>query len=1134
MLDKKSVEYFLSELFDIYNLNGAAPREKILAFRPVFKEFLRRLTKDEKQYFSSQFSRTVYILDKYKVPEELARNIKKLRYFSVKLIRNKKQKCSEANFNYSFRVFFNAVSFFSYENEMLQSETAANIKSILEKLQFEDIEEFKTYKKRNKIDKISLVVKDRNNQVNTEKAGRKYSEILCENEELGIVKIRLGGIWKDSWKLMYKGANINLFDAESVFASDKSVEYITTGLHSILVLEPDYLIDVTDIAECFQSSGENINLYFLKKFLKSSISLPMAIGNIVNTCFDELINSGNPDFEDVYQTALALKPLQLFALTKKDPEQVRLMKIRAEHHFNNLKYVLPDISEGKHSVEPTFLSPDYGLQGRLDLMTEYEDDPNKKDIVELKSGKPPSTSLYMDTAEGAKVTVGIWPNNFAQITCYNMLLDSAFDNRTGSSQILYSGAIAGSSNNDYPLRNAPNIISKKQEVLNARNKIVAHERALGLGYFHIFNQIQPDRFGERPPFIESELNDFALKYNQATDIERDYLHAMTGLIQREILAGKIGSAEANRGNGFSSLWKDSLEDKEKALCVLSGLELDEENSDFNNFHLVFRSRNESIMLSSLRKGDMAILYPVFAEGDYNPLKQQIVKCSIKEIRGHEVKISVRNKLLRGEYLNNADYWVLEPDYLETTNKKLFASVFSIFKASTHKRNILLGLNEPEFEEIPEINIPELSTNQNCLLAKAVSAKDYFLLQGPPGTGKTSYMLRHISDYIFNHSDGNILIMAYTNRAVDEICSALKRIEGSFDFLRLGNKESSEHPDKLISQMVCDMPLRDVYIKVRECRVFVSTVSSVIANPEIMDIKHFQTVIIDEASQILEPHLIGILSAVERFIMIGDEKQLPSIVIQNSAHLEVNESSPGYESLKQINLLNLSSSLFERLLRSCVNNEWNNSYGLLNRQARMHRDIQEFPNKMFYNGSLEIFEAADWQVEESNLFNKESDNPYERLMAGSRLVFINSEIEKNSKLHKKEAEAVVEIVKLIKEKYADDFNEETVGVISPFRAQCAEIRLKLPEELRNMVRVDTVERFQGSERDIIIMSFAINHSYHMENLQSLVEINGTMIDRKLNVALTRARMHLVILGNAVLLSQSDIYKKLIEHIGGLVV
>jgi DNA replication ATP-dependent helicase Dna2 len=109
------------------------------------------------------------------------------------------------------------------------------------------------------------------------------------------------------------------------------------------------------------------------------------------------------------------------------------------------------------------------------------------------------------------------------------------------------------------------------------------------------------------------------------------------------------------------------------------------------------------------------------------------------------------------------------------------------------------------------------------------------------------------------------------------------------------------------------------------------------------------------------------------------------------------------------------------------------------------------------------------------------------------------------------------------------HDYSIGIISPFRAQGSLIRNMLQDVIKKDINVDTVERYQGSERDVIIISTGLNYPLMLKSIESVVNINGKIIDRKLNVAITRAKQQLIITGNATVLEQSESYRKLIEKI-----
>ena len=725
--------------------------------------------------------------------------------------------------------------------------------------------------------------------------------------------------------------------------------------------------------------------------------------------------------------------------------------------------------------------------------------------------------LHLFAMDGKYISSFVWANHLAQTTCYNLLLDSTFNHRFGTSSILYSSLEID------PLRNAENIHQKKQEVLLLRNKIISIENAFKQRNYSILDKFNTDDFGSRPAYNVNDIKEFAEKYSDADDLTKEYFRSFLTFILNEMSSAKVGGNSENN-SGFSSLWLESADEKQDNFSLLRNLVMRVDISDLENMYIVLESNEEELKLSSFRKGDMVILYPEDELGTMNVWNNQILKATIKEITESTIKISLRNKLFDKRILTGEKTWMIETDYIDSTNKKLYNSIYEFLRADKRRRRLILGLEKPEFEDFLEAELSGLNDNQNEIVNRAVCAKDYFLIQGPPGTGKTSYVLKAIVENIYKTTEENILVLAYTNRAVDEICSAIKTIEGDFQFLRTGSKESSEHSDILISSLSETISTRELFIKVRDTKVFVSTVSSVLSNPEIMALKDFQTAVVDEASQILEPQIVGILSNVNRFILIGDEKQLPAVVTQDVIRLNIDN-----EILHDIGLKNLGISLFERLLLSNKKKGWIESFGMLKQQARMHEKIQEFPNQYFYDGQLEVFQENEWQRTNRSIFSEFTNDKIFDILSGSRIAFVESEKESGRKVNFYEAKIAVDLSGKIREIYGDAFNETTLGIICPFRAQCAEIYRQMDKDLRKLVMVDTVERFQGSERDIIIISFAVNNEYQLRTMQSLTDFGDILVDRKLNVAMTRAKNYLIFLGNSEVLSHSPIYSKLIEFV-----
>ena len=203
--------------------------------------------------------------------------------------------------------------------------------------------------------------------------------------------------------------------------------------------------------------------------------------------------------------------------------------------------------------------------------------------------------------------------------------------------------------------------------------------------------------------------------------------------------------------------------------------------------------------------------------------------------------------------------------------------------------------------------------------------------------------------------------------------------------------------------------------------------------------------------------------------------------------------------------------------------------MLSYQGRMHQDIARFPNDKFYDGKLKFPQA--WQTQNLHRFSQNLSSSLAQLLSKSRLLFIASEIKKSRKQNEDEANIVADLIDTIYEVYGEDFHDNEgksiVGVITPYRAQVAKIKETLSPNLREGVVVDTVERFQGGQNEIIIISFAVNYSFQIPNLEALTA--DEKVDRKLNVAMTRARQHLFLTGCPDILNYGRYFKDLVSYI-----
>ena len=469
------------------------------------------------------------------------------------------------------------------------------------------------------------------------------------------------------------------------------------------------------------------------------------------------------------------------------------------------------------------------------------------------------------------------------------------------------------------------------------------------------------------------------------------------------------------------------------------------------------------------------------------------------------------------------------------------SLHEFITADESRRSVLLAQRSPQCDTTKALS-RSYDPLLDPLLLRAKQASDYFLLVGPPGTGKTSRALRFIVEEELADEKGQVLLMSYTNRAVDEICSML--CDAGIGFMRIGNEYSCDprfRPYLLSHAVDSTLRLGDITQKVKATRVVVGTTATLMARPFIFALKRFTLAVVDEAGQITEPNIIGLLAAhnharpqrqvVGRFILIGDYKQLPAVVQQSEQESAVTDPL-----LRDIGITNCRDSLFERLIRNERAHGRTQFIGILRRQGRMHPDIADFANRMFYfNAQLQPVPCKH-QTEGPLGYGAPSADHTDDVLKSRRMVFIASgpchTAGMSDKVNTHEAHIVADMLRRIKRFYGERFcAATTVGVIVPYRNQIAMIRKEMARmhlEGLDDVSIDTVERFQGSQRDVIIYSFTVHSQWQMEFLTAnCFDEDGRTIDRKLNVAITRARRQMIMTGNPQVLGNDPIFMQLMD-------
>ena len=428
---------------------------------------------------------------------------------------------------------------------------------------------------------------------------------------------------------------------------------------------------------------------------------------------------------------------------------------------------------------------------------------------------------------------------------------------------------------------------------------------------------------------------------------------------------------------------------------------------------------------------------------------------------------------------------------------------------------------------------ELNKSQREAVFKSLNSKHFFLIHGPFGTGKTKTLIEIIRQEALIKE--KILITADSNAAVDNIAERL--IDTDLNILRIGNSrkisdrikehslsvQTKKHPcyskieenNNIISELYKKLDKTNIetqevkYIrsKIRETheendKIYSKIQKDIIDNHKIilttntsaaLDMLshcHFDVAIIDEASQTTIPSVLIPIAKADKFILAGDPKQLPPTVTSNNNELKI--------------------TLFEILQKNFPEQQ-----KFLNVQNRMNEKLMEFPNREFYNNKLECGEKA------KNYFLQPEQDVYHNK---SPIFFIDtskdnhnseSQYKNSTSIHNKlESKIASEIA--IKYKQSG-IPESEIGIITPYVDQVNLIKTIIRKQ--TSINVDTVDGFQGNERDVIIISLV--RSTNSKNISFIAD------PKRLNVTLTRARKKLIIIGNTKTLKQENIFKKLIE-------
>lgn len=512
--------------------------------------------------------------------------------------------------------------------------------------------------------------------------------------------------------------------------------------------------------------------------------------------------------------------------------------------------------------------------------------------------------------------------------------------------------------------------------------------------------------------------------------------------------------------------------------------------------------------------------------------------TISYVEGNRMVVTVPSADCIAE-LSTAERLGLQLYFDETSYRTMTRALDDVINGKGKRMQELLkvfgGLQAARQLTIKPMSFPWLNPTQEKAVNEVLRAKDVAVVHGPPGTGKTTTLVEAIYETL--HRETQVLVCAQSNMAVDWISEKL--VDHGVPVLRIGNptrvndkmlsftyeRKFEAHPDypelwavrrdirQVHQQKASNKHQRLARLRDRaqelemrinadlfnEARVVACTLVG--AANKLMVGQKFSTLFIDEAAQALEPACWIAIRRAGRVILAGDHQQLPPTI-------------KCYEAMRE----GLGRTLMERIVEAqpeCVT--------LLGVQYRMNDAIMKFSSDWFYEGKLQ----SDPSVRHRSVLDYETP-----------IVWIDSEEpeqyvgENHGRINKAEADLLLlHLQGYINKVGINRFLEERidVGIISPYRVQTHYLRQQIRQReefrrVRHLITVGTVDGFQGQERDIILISLVRSNEHGQIGFLSDL--------RRMNVAMTRARMKLLIFGNRATLSHSSFYQRLIEYIDSL--
>ena len=869
--------------------------------------------------------------------------------------------------------------------------------------------------------------------------------------------VTLWGKWTENAAVIETGMEIAVYNPDE--REYQGEQQYSVGGDATLVVQPDFLVDVTDIRAWVQCP----RMYYLRKLDGAEHAYPLVKGTVVHEVFGDLLRGR--DLDTAIEEQVDAAGLDIGLLGREADEVAGDVRDHASAIQGWLQQgTLTETDEWRS--EMTLISERFGMKGRADAV-------RRGMPVELKTGK--------NTKREPRFQDKI------QATAYALMLGeraagagSAVDAAPDTGTLLYTKNAAVDRNEESGDLSPAKEFSIGGGLLNyvvrTRNAIAAMEYDAGV-----------------PTGYEANAK---CEYC----FEQDTCMAVSGRLDQESKAGTVGRAvpeeeldyferfytavEAERRavhREYAKLWEQTPEERADNDRALIGLEpTGRRELDGGRWEL--RATGTGAV-SKIREGNLVLA----SDGD--PVTGNAELARVERL-GEEIVVTADEPL----DLRRLDVY---PSEL-TTDRLQNALHDAVLLQSPEQKDVLFGRREPEFNPVEETFIDN-NDAQNEAVQLAVGAEDFALVHGPPGTGKTYTLARMVralvegsatpSEQASGEQDDSrdrgdrVLLSAFTNRAVDNLLEALEE-QGYTDIVRVGT-ESGVREDMQQYRLETSGDPGECASRLQTAQVVAATTAT--CGGSTLQTQEFDVAVVDEAGQLTEPGTLAATTLADRFVLVGDHQQLPPVVQSEDE--------------------TLSTSLFERLIDAHPE-----AGVMLDRQYRMAQHIQAFASREFYDGQLRpaTGEVAAQRLDDLGGVSM-ADLPE---ILQDRVAFVAPDGSQVGNTNPAEADRIAEIVASYR---SAGVPAEDIGVIAPYRAQVAEISKRLPD-----VTVDTVDRFQGSSKEVIVISFVATGTLDSPIFEDY---------RRINVALTRAKKALVLVGDDDALATDEVYGRMVEWAKG---